>query len=640
MFHAIVLGAIGASAALISPSPSPTASAIPQIAHVVTSDRTSESLTKATRVTYVVTHDDIVRNGYRTVADALASVPGVQIASYGPIGQSVSYGIRGSSSSQVLVLVNGLPAAGSLAGTVDLGELSTAGVARVEIVEGGGSTLYGSDSVGGIINVITQGSQEPSSVLRWGSFGDREFAATVAGFTFERTVAANGYPIPNYTAPYLAPSVPHRSNSDYEATTLRYDGIRSFGAVDAELDLGVTHGNVGDPGYYPYVSSTTRDEELDKDGSVTLKTHGKRSTVTLQIGATQQQLPYTCNSAIDTSCFQPSASLTLESRVDAGLRDAVDAGRQQLLYGIDLSRGTVLNNDGGAFVSTVPSATPPPPVSSDALAQTGAYVQDAVDVAPGLRAYAGIRGERDGAVGAALSPSLGFAARVASGLSLKLNYATAFRAPNASELYYPGYGNPLLQPERAQTGDATLSDDRLWGGASLSWFTTRVNDLIVPVLIYADYKNYVYVYQPQNVAHALMQGFTVDLKTPAYRGVSATLNATNLYTAENLTAGTRLTDQPVMTVNLALQIAGAPQGRFGGAGITERIVGPRGAVNQAEPLFFQPAAYANLSAYVDLRATAHADLFLRGYDLGGERYAEITGYPMPGRSAAIELRVH
>src|SRR5215469_13145134 len=138
MFPLIAAALVAVAA---SPTPSPSASPIPEIAHVVTSDRNDESLTRATRVTFVVTKDQITRNGYRNVGEALQKVPGVEMTSYGSIGQLVSYGIRGSSSSQVLVLVNGLPAPGTFSSSVNLGQFSTAGVSRIEVVEGGGSTL-------------------------------------------------------------------------------------------------------------------------------------------------------------------------------------------------------------------------------------------------------------------------------------------------------------------------------------------------------------------------------------------------------------------------------------------------------------------------------------------------------------------
>jgi outer membrane cobalamin receptor len=631
----LIAAAIAAVAA--SPTPAPSASPVPQIAHVVTSDRSDESVTRATRVTYVVTQDQILRNGYRTIGDAIGGVPGVELERYGAIGSNDSYGIRGSSTAQVLVLVDGMPAPGSFANTVNLGTFSTAGVERVEIVEGGGSTLYGTGAVGGIINIITDRQAQTGGMLRWGSFGDRELRLDAAGFSLERIAAANSYPLPAYSVAGTALATA-RENSDYESTTLRYGGQHSFGAVDAELSVGIDSSHGGEPGFYPYVSSTSRQDEVDKDGVLTLRTHGRRATTTLQLGATQQQLAFSCSQALDpASCFQPSPSLSLESRVSLDLRNAVDAGSQRLVYGIDLSRGTVMTNTGGASLPIAPSATPPPPVGSAALAQTAAYVEDAVDVSRTLQAYAGLRAERDGALGGEVSPSLGFEANLSRTSAIKVNYAAAFRAPNATELYYPGYGNPLLHPERAHVGDVTLTDSSVLGGASLGWFTNRTNDLIVPVLVKAYPQQYVYIYEPENIDHALMQGLTFDVKTRPYRGVSLALNATDLYTALDLSSHARLPNDAVFTVNVGVQLAGAPKGAFGGAGISERLVGNRGAIDAAQPLFFQPVAYANLSAFVDLRLDRRLDVFVRGYNLGNERYAEVAGYPMPGRAFALEL---
>ncbi|MGA8534510.1 MAG: TonB-dependent receptor [Candidatus Tumulicola sp.] len=634
-----MLSLIAAAVAAVSasPTPSPSPSPVPQIAHVVTSDRSDESLTRATRVTYVVTQEQILRNGYRTIGDAIGTVPGVELEHYGAIGSNDSYGIRGSSSAQVLVLIDGMPAPGSFANSVNLGTLSTAGIERIEIVEGGGSTLYGTGAVGGIINIITDRQARTAGILRWGSFGDRELRVAAAGFSLERIDSRNGYPLPAYSLAGV-PLATARDNSDYQSTTLRYGAMRSLGTVDAELSLGIDSSHGGEPGFYPYVSATSRQDEVDKDGVLTLRTHGRRATVTLQVGGTQQQLAFSCNQTVDaTSCFQPSPSLSLESRVGLDLRDAVDAGSQRLVYGIDLSRGTVMTNTGGGALPVAPSATPPPPISSAALAQTAAYIEDAADLSHGVRAYAGVRAERDGALGGEISPSLGFEAALSSTLGLKLNYATAFRAPNASELYYPGYGNPSLHPERAQVGDVTLTDRGFLGGASLGWFTNHTNDLIVPVLVSAYPRQYVYIYRPENIDNALMQGFTFDVKTQPYHGISVALNATDLYTALDRSNGSRLPNDAVFTVNLGVQIAGSPTGAFGGAGISEGFVGNRGPIDAAQPLFFQPVAYANLTAFVDLRLDRRLDLFVRGCDLGNERYAEVAGYPMPGRSFALEL---
>src|SRR5262249_23235190 len=155
---------------------------------------------------------------------------------------------------------------------------------------------------------------------------------------------------------------------------------------------------------------------------------GAQSTSTLQLGGTRQQIQFGCDQG-DPSCFQPLPSLSTESRVFLGLRNVVSASSSRLIYGVDLSRGTVRSDDGG-------TPTPPPPqISVNSFAQTAAYAQENVNFGERSSGYVGLRGERDGALGGELSPAVGFIIGLTNDLQLKLNYADAFRAPNASELY-------------------------------------------------------------------------------------------------------------------------------------------------------------------------------------------------------------
>ncbi|HEY1428312.1 MAG TPA: TonB-dependent receptor, partial [Candidatus Tumulicola sp.] len=412
----------------------------------------------------------------------------------------------------------------------------------------------------------------------------------------------------------------------------------------AELSLSTEDEVIGSPGSYPYLSTTSLQNEVDNIAGLTLRHNGRQSTTTLQLGGEQQQIAFDCNAVQEPlACDQPSQSLSVESRVSAYLRNAVDGGNNHLVYGADLSRGTVMANNGGA---PAPFLTPPPPpaVTTAALAQAATYVQDKYDFSNSFQAYGGVRAERDGSLGGAVSPSLGFEVEPGRDTSFKINYATAFRAPNATELYYPAYGNPNLSPERSQVADATLSFNGSLGSASIGWFTNRTNDLIVFTLVGCVPGNYYdCVYLPENVAHSLRQGFTLDASTRVHPGIGASFNATDLYAAQDLETNARLPNDPVMTVNLGLKFVPHPAGFFGGAEIWERVLGPRGAVDYTQPLFFQPTAYANLTAYVAFRVVPKFTLYLRGYNLGNERYSDANaflgaGYPVPGRSFAIELR--
>jgi vitamin B12 transporter len=281
-------------------------------------------------------------------------------------------------------------------------------------------------------------------------------------------------------------------------------------------------------------------------------------------------------------------------------------------------------------------------VSVDTLAQAAAYVQNTLEARWG-NVYYGLRGERDGGLGGEFSPSAGVLVRLSNEATLKANVASAFRAPNASELYFPGYGNPTLDPERAKVADLTLLDSHILGGVSAGWFVNRTANLIVPTPVNASAGAHCVVdsssftYEPCNVADAFIQCLTLDVRTPRRNGFTTTVNVTDLYRAQNVDAQTRLPNQPVMTANLRLDFAGSGASVLDSWGVWMHVAGASGAVDTTQPLFYQPAAYTTVNAYASVRAGRDLLLSVRGYNLGNERYAAIGGYPMPGRTLIVEL---
>ncbi len=607
MFIFDALRVMAAAVTVVSPSPSASPSAPPEITHVVTSDRADETLRSTTRTTYVVTAADIARRGYRTVGDALADIPGVEINRYGGIGSNVSYGIRGSSSAQVLVLMDGLPAPGEFSNSVQFGTISTSGVRRIEVVEGGGSTLYGTGAIGGIINIITDAQNAgPTESVLYGTFDDTQLQAQGKGFSLERITANNDY----------------RVNSDYQATTARLGFDRTLGKVGVAFRGTLESDNLGAPGPYGFESPTSREGDTNNTGSLTFSLRGAQSLPTLQLGGSRQSIAFGCDAAIDSNCFFATQAVSTETRTDLAFRNTVSGASSRLIYGVDLSRGNVRSDDGGGT---------PTDVSYNAMAQTAVYGQENWALHSG-DLYVGLRGERDGSLGGEISPSLGLRTELGNGVSLKLNAASAFRAPNASELYFPNYGNPNLAAERATVGDVSVRFDNVLGGTTLTWFTNYTHNLIIA--------NPNDNFAPENVAQARMQGFTFETQTLPTHGITFGFNATDLYRAEDVYLNTRLPNDPVLTVNGLLTFTGPNRGLFSDGGISVRVAGQRQPFDPTLPPFAQSAEYTTSDAFVRLRVMPRTLLALHAYNFGNAQYAEVSGYPMPGRTFTVQLIAH
>lgn len=147
---------------------------------VVTATRTSREAEDVAVPVTVVTQEEIAAQGAARLSDVLAAVPGLFLFDNHGLGIQV----QGFSPDYTLILLDGEPVIGRMAGTLDLTRLTTAGVARVEVVRGPTSSLYGSDALAGVVNVITQRPREGvtgEARLRGGSFGTTDATLALGG---------------------------------------------------------------------------------------------------------------------------------------------------------------------------------------------------------------------------------------------------------------------------------------------------------------------------------------------------------------------------------------------------------------------------------------------------------------------------
>jgi outer membrane receptor protein involved in Fe transport len=495
--------------------------------------------------------------------------------------------------------------------------------------------LYGSGSIGGVINVITAQPRPLTATFSTGSFNEQTYLFQTPYLSFQRTYATNDYSVENTS---------NRANAQAGLTALSARYGHTIGALDFTISADLLGTSAGAPGELGYFSPTSEQSNVNRNVRLQVAHNGPRASTSLELGVSSQSLSYTCDTPVDANCPNsayptpgpgmssnpPYAQALYDEHWMASFRNVVGTATQRLVYGIDAMRGIARVDPGtGGGSSQAADNTP----IFDPYAQTAAYVQSQWFAANGGQFYAGLRGERDGSVGGAYSPSIGGIVPFGETLQLKLNAATAFRAPTAEELYYPGFSNPNLAPERTRVGDATLVAPSLWGGVRFGWFTTSGSNFIVSPPPY---------YIPENVGHASIAGLTLGIATPMQHGYAATLDVTNLYRAQDLDTNARLPGRgPVFAVSLGLRYAAPPASRFDGFGILAHTQGPQ---ENADPFLapqyavYQPSTFTQVDAYAAYRLTPNLLIALRGHNLGNDRYAIYAGYPLPGRSFTLELR--
>jgi vitamin B12 transporter len=615
------------STARAQSAPAPSASPLAEIGTVTTSDRRIEPLANTTHPTFVVDRSTIEAFGWRTIGDALTNVPGVSTFAYGAFGAQNNYGIRGTSSAATLVLQDGVPIASGSNGTVDLGSLSTVGVQRIEVVESGSSTLYGSGATGGVINIITSVGAQPYFRISDGTYGNRDLAAQIGSgnlaVSFERHIATNVYDYPafNYPGGNATPAGT-RTNADAEQTVARISYLAQLGAGwSARFAAGDNAIDIGVPGGLTFLTPLARQGTNRTDALLDVSHAGGTSTLDLTMSVVGQRLTFRDTLADLTGMGTGlDEQDTYDGRSQASLRYTVTRKHADLVAGIDVARET-------ALLSFPPSAPPQPPIGV-AQSQSAVYAQAGYDAGSAVRLIFGLRGENDAARGGVVAPSFGTRVRLGEA-RLTGNVSESFRVPTLIDLYFPGFSNPNLLPEKLSNYDATLAFPNVAGGISLGYFGRDGANLIV-----LDPNTFL----PFNASRVSVNGLQLTVALPPVNHIHVSASVTDLYRAVDTSTGLRLPSTPPIIATLSIErpFDGGPLA----FGANLRIIGATSDVPNfagGPPFADSYTGYATADAYVRYRIHNAAILTVRGRNLGDGHYAPIFGYPAPGRTLEIEL---
>lgn len=480
--------------------------------------RKEATLNQVTRAAYVVTQEQIKAQGWRTVGEALKYLPGVLSdgTQGGYLGAPGSQWMRGGRSTQTLILLNGrsLSDVGYFGG-FDLSTITTDQVQQIELVPGGGSTLYGSDAIGGVINIITtapepgKGGSPPQTQVQGqialGNLAFHQEQLTLThrlpnlglSLSWNRLAADNDYP---YTIDRLGGRSGIRRNADVRESSVQL-GIKSnlndrqTLALDARFldkNLGIANSVTAAPG---------TDRTLNRNWLFDL-------TWTANLG--QKDNP---------SASQLSARLFHDDLNQKGIVDIYEAKRQatglelqhnwQIAPNQNLVSGLSYRHAYGLNTSTFGGVTTTN--YSNSLDQTALFASYTIDATPQLRANLGLRQDFNSlADGGATSPSVGLRWQVGKDTAIRANYSRSFRVPLISDRFgFAGFGqdpNPKVKPERGTSFD--LGVDQKIGDRALirlSYFHNSISDALAYV-----YNPATFTGQVQNIQKVESNGVEAD----------------------------------------------------------------------------------------------------------------------------------
>lgn len=464
-------------------------------------------------ITEIISRDDIARVGSSDLADVMRVQTGIELST--GIGQTQGVRLLGLNKNQVLVLVDGERITGKVDDATDISQIAVNTIEKIEVVKGPLSSIYGSDALGGVINIITKRPQNAPALHAGTTFGtygrqDYELAAAHAfadvfgdqrGLSVSATAGWNRFDGVDYDLTDYKSEMPssNRRNLNLKAsanvteqlsvdlkTDLYKDEIRWLPGGTRYLYLTDRGSNtkVSASGTANYIVSPSLDAKVSAFFST--NTHGSSEATnygfTVRSSETKEEIQTYRAMATMTPYGTSVLSLGLESTIEAVSSERLATGSSR-------------------FINNIAFGEDEWTLSSVTLAIGGRYSNNSV-------------------YGSFFAPRVSMQWRVSDNATVRSSYGRGFRAPSSNELFidyvnagvgYMVVGTPTLRPETSNGFNAGFDysrDDLVWIRANV--YYNDVANLINYFQLPTDSTRRV-VFTYQNIASAVTKGIDVDI---------------------------------------------------------------------------------------------------------------------------------
>lgn len=565
---------------------------------VVTATRTENDVKKVPASTQVITQEDIKRGGATSVRNALSMYANIfQKSKVRGGGHDII--IRGMETKHSLVMVNGRRIsneadANGLGNAMSLDRININDVEKIEIVRGPSSALYGSEAMGGVLNIITKPSKEQTLLtgLEHTSEDTSHWwhADTGRIGNFSMTFDARFNKINRNMLDTATESDPYGTAQTYNASLNYYVNDHSY--VNAYMDYYSQHlkTDMGTPAMKPITLTTSSGKMslsgqamLEGTGSKAFKQknygiswNGKTDKNDWQIQAYMSKFNWSDTSNTKVLGSIPPAGMegmfnyllqkknTYDFNHDEHNMWAIE-GRDSLRvndhhrvtfgaeYVKDKVAGTGLGSNGDG-VHNITENGKTKSSSEKTLSSYAAYLQDEIEYGKWFIVPA-IRYDHHSAYGSHTSPKIGVTYNATDHFRIKANYGDGFKAPSVSQLFYDldrmmgsSYvhltGNPNLKPEKSKSWDLGVEAEFGKGYGSLTYFDNDVDNLIASIPKGKDSNGH-NLYRYENVNKARIKGLENTLgyrfnDTLEFKVTSTLLDAKDTSAGKDLTQRARL----------------------------------------------------------------------------------------------------
>jgi len=592
---------------------------------VVTPSRLYQEYGQVSRATNLITEEEIEGKNPLRVGDLLEDLPSALVQENGSLGQSSSIRFRGASSSQSLVLIDGMPLNNPRDGGINLSSLETENIERVEVIRGPASSLYGAGAVGGVVNIITkEGKTSIPETTITNKFG------TFRTHVHEVTNSAKINRFHYFLSVSSANTEGHRDNANYHAQSYNFKTGYDLNDQNKVKLSGRYHDHeVGAPGEITAPDLDDKNEnkqnylnatwESNFDDKMTLKLQGYMNLDRLEFVET----------------VYPTLDKTTHQTKN---RAAILEGSYNILEDYTVMLGI----EGKKHLLNSSLSGKHDYIYRSAYGLLNCRFLDMLDIVGGLRV------DDYTTFGSQTSPSVNGALTLGPWKARGL-YAESYRAPTFNDLYWPddgwAKGNPNLIPEKGETYEVGLDNIMdfsvfekfpLDTRAGLTYFHTDMKDLINWAEDKSDpsfnfFGTQYYYWKPSNVAKAEIDGLEVEGELVIMKEIRTVVNYT-LTKAKDKETKRYLTYRPRHKVDFSASYKHpfGIIGRFRGQYVSNAF---RDTANNVQT---KPYWVFGADLYYDLDEQIR--YFVNVDNIFNRTYEKSKGYPMPGFSIVTGLR--
>ncbi|EKP0307559.1 TonB-dependent receptor domain-containing protein [Aeromonas veronii] len=429
---------------------------------VITANRVEQPVSSVLAPVVVIDRAEIESRQVQSLPDLLKTLPGVQMATLGGRGHISSLFVRGTNSNHSLVLMNGRPIASMVAGTPDLSQIPLGNIERIEYIRGPRAAVYGSDAIGGVINLITKTSAKNGNETHLkGGAGSNGY-----GQGELRTVQSLG----QKTDMNMLIGYERTDGFDVVANTKQPD---SDGFASRNGQMGLNHAFndawSADFNAQGYDNLTDTDGSTDQsrvqafqyDGGV--KFQGQDLISRLEASYGENKL----------KTWQEAKGEASGEPIHTGLTRFSWINSWSGIEGINLTGGAdwqreEMKSDSRSYGKTFSA----PNRDNTGLFAVGSYRWQAL-----LWELSG-RTDDNQQYGRHNTWSAASGLDIDENHNVRLSYGTGFKAPTFMDLYYPGYENPALKPEESKNLELDFSGRYAGWDWSANFYRNQIQNLI------------------------------------------------------------------------------------------------------------------------------------------------------------------